>query len=152
MSIFRRASPAPRASQASNSGPSAGEPQPPGVTRVAAGSCLRGELTGSTEVVIEGVVQGAVRVGSTVVIAPGGLVEGPVEAAVVRLAGKVVGDVSGSDRVEVSDSGVLEGDVVAPRVVIAEGAFLKGMVQMQGDKARGERQAKATVVEPGRNG
>jgi len=146
MSIFRRESPAPM------EGASAGEAEARSrATRIAAGSCLRGELTGSTEVVVEGEVRVAIRVGATVTIAAGGLVEGPIEARLVRVAGKVVGDVSGSERVEVGNTGVIEGDVAAPRVILAEGAFLKGMVQMQGDKARGGRQPAATV-EPGRTG
>jgi len=42
-------------------------------------------------------------------------------------------------RVEVSPSGIVEGDIAAPRIVIAEGAFFKGRVEMRGDRAPGER-------------
>jgi cytoskeletal protein CcmA (bactofilin family) len=143
MSIFRRESPAPV------EGPS-GE-APARRTQIAAGSCLRGEVTGATEVVVEGEVRGAIRVESTVVVGAGGLVEGPIQAKVVRVAGRVVGDVCGVDRVEVGDAATLEGDIAAPRVIIAEGAFFRGKVQMQGDKARDGRPAGA-AAEPGRSG
>ena len=62
---------------------------------------------------------------------PEGVVTGPIEAPVVRIGGRVIGDVAASDRVEVSPSGSLEGDITAPRVVIAEGAFFKGKVAMR---------------------
>ena len=53
--------------------------------------------------------------------------------AVVRVSGRVTGNVAASDRVEVAASGILEGDIAAPRVVIAEGAFFKGRVEMRGN-------------------
>ncbi len=146
MSIFRRESPAPVGAVSAG----AGEARPR-VTQIAAGTCIRGEVTGGTEVLVEGEVQGAVRVTATVVVGAGGLVAGPIAAQVVRIAGKVVGEVRAIDRVEVGNAGTVEGDIAAPRVVLAEGAFFKGMIQMQGDKARDERQPEATV-EPGRSG
>ena len=146
MSIFRRESRAPAEDPAAVA---AGA----GVTRIAAGSRVLGEVTGATEVLVEGEVRGAIRVDATVTVAAGGLVEGPIAARVVRVAGKVVGDVRGADRVEVGVAAVLEGDIAAPRVVISEGAFFKGMIQMQGDKARDGRSpveaTAAATVEPG---
>ncbi len=143
MSIFRRESPAPV------EGPRAEASA--GATRIAAGSCLHGELTGATEVVVEGEVRGSIRVDAAVAVAAGGLVEGPIEGRVVRIAGRVTGDVRGAERVEVADAAALEGNIAAPRVVVAEGAFFRGMVQMQGDKARDGRRAGASA-EPGRSG
>ena len=86
----------------------------------------------------EGELRGEVRVGSAVTVGADGVVEGPITAPVVRVGGRVVGNVVATDRVEVSPSGSLEGDIAAPRVVIAEGAFFKGKVEMRGgvvDKA-----------------
>jgi cytoskeletal protein CcmA (bactofilin family) len=48
----------------------------------------------------------------------------------VRISGKVMGNVVGQDRVEVMATGTVEGDIVAPRVTVADGAFLKGKVEM----------------------
>ena len=62
--------------------------------------------------------------------------EGPVSAPVVRISGRVTGNVAASDRVEVAASGILEGDIAAPRIVIAEGAFFKGRVEMRGDQPK----------------
>lgn len=149
MSIFRRESRAPVEDPSAGAAEGSARAR---VTQIAAGSRILGEVTGSTEVLVEGEVQGAIRVDATVVVGAGGLVAGPIEGKVVRIAGKVVGDVRGADRVEVGTAAVLEGDIAAPRVIISEGAFFKGMVQMQGDRARDGRspaEVKAATVEPG---
>jgi cytoskeletal protein CcmA (bactofilin family) len=80
-------------------------------------------------------VEGEIRIDSLVVVGAEGTVQGPVSAPVVRIGGRVAGSVTATDRVEVSPSGSLEGDIAAPRVVIAEGAFFKGRVEMTGDKS-----------------
>jgi cytoskeletal protein CcmA (bactofilin family) len=116
--------------------PAASGPSDPGfrrhLTHIAAGTLLQGVVTGSAELLIEGEVHGEVRVDAMVTVGAEGAVEGPVSAAVVRISGRVTGNVAASDRVEVSPSGILEGDIAAPRIVIAEGAFFKGRVEMRG--------------------
>jgi cytoskeletal protein CcmA (bactofilin family) len=109
------------------------EPQP-ARTYVAAGSRFEGTLMGATDVTIDGEVTGTVRVDAEVVVGASGLVEGPIAARVVRVAGRVVGDLRASDRVDVAASGRLEGDIAAPRVLIAEGAIIKGRIDMKGSQ------------------
>ncbi len=143
MSIFRRESTPPSPGSSSAGSPEASLSQlshaanKRRLTHIAQGTCLTGEVTGATELLVEGEVRGEVRVGSTVTVGAEGVVEGPITAPVVRVGGRVVGKVVATDRVEVSPSGSLEGDIVAPRVVIAEGAFFKGKVEMRGDEMRG---------------
>lgn len=121
-------------------------------THVAPGTRIGGEVTGATELLVDGEIEGEVRVEASVMVGTGGVIRGPVSARVVRVAGKVFGKVHGSERVEVGASGTLEGDIVSPRVIIAEGAFFKGKVEMQGDGTRGERLAKASGAGPERDG
>jgi cytoskeletal protein CcmA (bactofilin family) len=151
MSIFRRESTPPspgssagppEASQSAYSAHSANPANKRRLTHIAQGTRLAGEVTGATELLVEGELRGEVRVGSTVTVGAEGVVEGPITAPVVRIGGRVVGSVVATDRVEVSPSGSLEGDIAAPRVVIAVGAFFKGKVEMRGggvDKAAAGR-------------
>ncbi len=120
------------------------------VTHIAAGSRVEGTLTGPTELLIEGEVEGEIRIESAVMIGTEGVVRGPISAQVVRVGGRVVGDVQASDRVEVAPSGSLEGDIAAPRVIIAEGAFFKGRIDMRSDRDREKDRDKAP--EPRRKG
>jgi len=60
-----------------------------------------------------------------------GSVRADVQAKGVIVAGKLVGNVTATDRVEVTSSGALHGDVRAPRVVLADGARFKGSIDME---------------------
>src|SRR5687767_4228921 len=102
------------------------------ITHIAPGSRIEGQVSGPTELLVEGEVEGEIRVDATVMIGTEGVVQGPVTAHVVRIGGRVFGNVTASDRVEVAPSGSVEGDIVAPRIIIAEGAFFKGRVEMMG--------------------
>ena len=120
------------------------------MTHIAAGSRVEGLLSGPTELLIEGEVQGEIRVESAVMIGTEGVVRGPISAQVVRVGGRVIGDVQAVDRVEVAPSGSLDGDISAPRVVIAEGAFFKGRIDMRSDRDKEKDRDKAP--EPRRKG
>jgi cytoskeletal protein CcmA (bactofilin family) len=120
------------------------EPPPRGETRgkatlIAAGTRITGQITGATEVHIDGEVDGDIRVDDTVVVGAQGKVKGQISARIVRVGGKVAGNLTGRDRVEVLPSGSTEGDISAPRVVVAEGAFVKGKVEMNAGAERGAK-------------
>ena len=134
MSIFGRrenTGSAP-ASPGSQEQPSSSRAQQRRITHIAPGSRIQGQLSGPTELLVEGEVEGEIRVDATVMIGTEGVVQGPVTAHVVRIGGRVYGNVTASDRVEVAPSGSVEGDIAAPRIIIAEGAFFKGRVEMMG--------------------
>lgn len=109
-------------------------------------------LSGPTELLIEGEVEGEIRVESAVMIGTEGVVRGPISAQVVRVGGRVVGNVQAMDRVEVAPSGSLDGDISAPRVVIAEGSFFKGRVDMRADRDKEKDKDKEKAPEPRRKG
>ena len=143
MSIFRREndpSPAPstpaRPARTAPQKPAKPTSAPSGSTHIATGSKVVGEISGAADLVIDGVVEGEIHLESQVVVGPEGRVEGKIRARSVEVGGKVLGNVVGGERVEVLASGSLEGDVLSPRVVIAEGAFFKGKVEMT-DKIAG---------------
>lgn len=139
MAIFRRDNASSSASPGGSSDTSsqsshASSAQRRRVTHIAPGTRVQGQLAGSTELLIEGEVDGEIQIDASVMIGTEGLVQGPVFAQVVRVGGRVVGNVTATERVEVAPSGTLEGDIAAPRVIIAEGAFFKGRVEMKPDK------------------
>jgi cytoskeletal protein CcmA (bactofilin family) len=139
-SFFQREQePAPKAPAPSPAPPPAAQKASRGggreSTRIARGSTVVGEISGTAELVIEGRVEGQIELDNRVVVGARGEVEGRIVGAAVEVAGKVVGNVFGKDRVQVLESGRLEGDVTSPRVVIAEGAFFKGKVEMSSGSA-----------------
>jgi cytoskeletal protein CcmA (bactofilin family) len=92
---------------------------------------IKGDLTGNEDIAIEGKVEGKVDLpNGQLTIGANGTVKGEVNAKAVIVIGRVTGNVNGSERVEIQASGVVEGDVHAPKLVVAEGAQLNGSIQM----------------------
>ena len=89
-----------------------------------------GELFGDEDVLINGRLEGKIRLDRNVTIGPTGDVEGDVLGKSVVVAGKVHGQILAQERAELLASAMVRGSVQAPKVVIAEGAELQGNVAM----------------------
>jgi cytoskeletal protein CcmA (bactofilin family) len=93
---------------------------------------IKGELSGSEDLTVEGSVEGTIELRDNVLtIGPNGKIKAQVSAKVVIVQGKVNGNVTASERVDIRGGGWVEGDVVSPRVAIADGAHFRGSVDMQ---------------------
>jgi cytoskeletal protein CcmA (bactofilin family) len=106
----------------------------PKTTVVAGGTKVKGEVSGSASLVVEGVVEGRLHLENEVSVGVDGLVTGEIKARSVRVGGRVKGNIEGLEMIEILAKGSVEGDVRSPRVVIADGAFFKGKVEMGGDE------------------
>jgi cytoskeletal protein CcmA (bactofilin family) len=97
---------------------------------------INGDLTGEEDLVIEGKVEGKVTLpNSQLTIGANGTIKAEVQAKSVVVIGRVAGNVRGTERVEIQATGIVEGDVVAPRLVVAEGAVVNGSIQMTAKSA-----------------
>ena len=93
---------------------------------------IKGELSGSEDLTIEGQVEGKIELRENVLtIGPNGKIKAEVFAKAVIVLGEVVGNVTASEKVDIRDNGSVDGDIVSPRVAIAEGAHFRGSVDMQ---------------------
>jgi len=93
---------------------------------------IKGELSGSEDLTIEGHVEGKIELKDRLLtIGPNGRIKAQVFAKTVIVLGEVNGNVSASEKVEIRDGGSVDGDIVSPRVAIAEGAHFRGSVDMQ---------------------
>ncbi len=146
MAIFRRDTVSSSPAAGGTSEPSNGSQRQRRITHIAAGTRIRGEVSGPTELLIEGEVAGEIRVEDTVTVGAEGVVNGPISAPVVRIGGRVVGNVHATDRLEISASGSLEGDVDAPRIAIAEGAFFKGWSNRKKERVQGGQGRREPVL------
>lgn len=158
MSIFRRESEPPAEPQPAVR-PTRPAPRPPAPekgtvsvsTHIAKGSKVVGQISGTADLVIDGFVDGEIVLESQVVVGPEGRVEGKILARSVEVGGHVLGNVQGLERVEVLATGSLEGDVLSPRVVIAEGAFFKGKVEMTDQKPQRSSAPDPKKAEPAKS-
>src|SRR5215212_2773615 len=93
---------------------------------------IKGELNGSEDLTIEGHVEGTIQLKEHVLtIGPNGRIKAQVYAKSVIVLGEVTGNVTASEKVDIRDNGSVDGDIVSPRVAIAEGAHFRGSVDMQ---------------------
>ena len=93
---------------------------------------IKGELTGSEDLTLEGHVEGKIELKQHVLtIGPNGRIKAEVFAKAVIVLGEVVGNIAASEKVDIRDNGKVDGNIVAPRVAIAEGAHFRGSVDMQ---------------------
>jgi len=111
---------------------------------------IKGELNGSEDLTIEGHVEGTIQLRDHVLtIGPNGRIKAQVFAKSVIVLGEVTGNVTASEKVDIRDNGSVDGDIIAPRVAIAEGAHFRGSVDMQRKGAPPKAETKpATVPAP----
>src|SRR2546421_1387948 len=115
---------------------------------------IKGEVTGSESLYIDGRVEGSINLsGNRVTVGRNGVVSANINAREIVVLGKVRGNLTASDRVDIRSDGSLTGDVIAARISIEDGAFFKGGIdirkggqpqQQQQQKANGEDKAAAT--------
>ena len=112
---------------------------------------IKGTITGSENLVIEGQIEGSVDLsGNDLTIGENGQVNADLNAKVVHVQGQVDGDISGSEKVVVSKSGRVCGNIVAPRVTLEDGAKFKGSIDMDPGDSKPSA-AKPSAVTSGTN-
>jgi cytoskeletal protein CcmA (bactofilin family) len=108
---------------------------------------IKGELNGSEDLTVEGQVEGKIELREHVLtIGPHGRIKAEIFAKAVIVLGEVTGNIVASEKVDIRDNGSVDGDIVSPRVAIAEGAHFRGSVDMQ-RKAAAPAAAPAPKVE-----
>lgn len=109
---------------------------------------VKGELSGSEDLYLDGEVEGSIELRShSLTIGPNGRVRANIYAKDITVHGKVEGNINGSERVELRKSAVLTGDITTQRIVIEDGAFFKGSIDIQKAEVKAEP-AKAAAAAP----
>ena len=114
---------------------------------------IKGEVTGSESLYIDGRVEGSINLaGNRVTVGRNGVVAANINAREIVVLGKVRGNLTASDRVDIRSDGSLTGDVVAARISIEDGAFFKGGIDIRkagqaGQKPNGEDKPAAVSSE-----
>jgi cytoskeletal protein CcmA (bactofilin family) len=94
------------------------------------GTVVRGNLSGSGDVVVQGQIEGTVSLEDQLTIERAGRVLADVQLENLTVHGEMSGDIRAADRVFISSGAKVVGDIKAPRVVIQDGARFKGSIEM----------------------
>jgi cytoskeletal protein CcmA (bactofilin family) len=140
-------SPAPPAAESESSARSGSAKTDQSV--IGKGLFLKGEITGSDSLFIDGRVEGAINLpGSRVTLGRNGQVGANITAREVVVSGKVRGNVTATDRIDIRAEGALNGDVSAARISIEDGAYFKGGIDIRKPEPKESRPMGIAVAAP----
>jgi cytoskeletal protein CcmA (bactofilin family) len=92
---------------------------------------IKGEVSGSEDLTVDGRVEGRIDLKDhNLTIGPNGKVHADVHAKNITIVGEITGNVTADEKVDLTDSGRLVGDIRAPRISVSDGAQFKGSVDM----------------------
>src|SRR5690554_5739616 len=102
---------------------------------------IKGEITGNEDLVIKGSVEGTIDLAEhEVTIGDSGKVRADIKGKTVTINGEVTGDISGTEKVVISKTGRVRGNIISPRMMLEDGAVFKGSIDMDpGDAAKNSR-------------
>jgi cytoskeletal protein CcmA (bactofilin family) len=99
-------------------------------SKISSGLKINGELSGDSDLYIDGEVQGKIRLGNTrVTVGPNGRVQADIEAREIVIDGHVQGNLKASESAHFGASSRVAGSVLTPRIGIEDGARLRGKVE-----------------------
>ena len=109
---------------------------------------IKGELSGSEDLTIEGQVDGKIELRQNVLtIGPNGRIKAEINAKAVVVQGEVTGNITASEKIDIRDAGSVDGDLAAPRIAIADGAHFRGSIDMKRD-AKSATAAATSAAQP----
>ena len=100
---------------------------------------IEGKIISADDLTIDGSVEGTIEVGDhSLVIGAGAAVKADLAARTITISGEVIGSVVASEKVDLRSSGSVVGDIVTPRLALADGAVITGRIEAgeKGDQKR----------------
>jgi cytoskeletal protein CcmA (bactofilin family) len=137
MALFTNKEQQPARTQTRDGGPAG-----PTITFFGPNVTVDGKITGNEPVLIEGTIRGEINLASDLRIGTQARIEAKVHAKNVTVEGKLTGDVTADDRVELVASATVDGNIKAPKIIVAEGARFRGSVDMGSARPKEEAKAK----------
>lgn len=116
--------------------PTAGRPGG-GQSVIGRGLKIEGDITGDDELLVEGNVTGKINTTKTVTIGQSGEVNADVHGETVIVLGRVLGNISASQKVMMKPSAKVTGNITCPSFIVNEGAAFEGSIQMESGARKG---------------
>ena len=130
--------------------PKPAEPHRGDVGHIGKSVQIRGELTGSEDLYLDGEIEGTIDLRDhSLIIGPNGKIKASISARDLVVHGKIEGNVTATGRVELRKSCSLTGDVSTQRIVIEDGAFFKGAIDIKEKQEQRKTQVSAAAAGSG---
>lgn len=123
---------------------------PEAATRISSTMRITGQIVGREDVFMDGELAGSIRVeGARVTVGQQGRLAASIEAQEIVVLGKVEGDLRAWGRAELGPAASVRGDIVTPRLKIAEGAVVRGRIETDREPPRPAARPAAAATGPG---
>ncbi len=120
-----------------------------GSTIIGESILISGSLNGDEDLTVNGRVEGTLALTKTLLVEPTGIVKAEVQVRNCVIAGVVVGNVTATESVEITNQGRMVGDITSPRVIIVDGASFRGRIDMgEVDVGANETRAARSIPAP----
>jgi cytoskeletal protein CcmA (bactofilin family) len=101
-----------------------------GAAAIGAGVRIIGQIYSKEDLYVSGDLQGSVEVDHTLTIGPNATLHASVNAREIVVLGMIEGDVEATERIEIRKEAEVIGDIRTPRIIIEDGAYLKGSIDV----------------------
>jgi cytoskeletal protein CcmA (bactofilin family) len=126
-----------------------GEPNRTDIAHIGKSVLIRGELSGSEDLFVDGQVEGSIELREHhLTVGPNARVRASVNAREVVVQGSVDGNITARDRIELRKSAVVNGDILTQRIVVEDGAWMKGKLDTRKDVLQQPRAEQKPVAAP----
>jgi cytoskeletal protein CcmA (bactofilin family) len=133
---------ASREQSRTNATESASSDERRGSAWIGQGVVVEGRITSAQDLRIDGKVDGTIEVGDHgLIIGASAAVKANLAARTILICGSVIGNVTAAERLDVQATATVEGDLTAPRLIMIDGALVKGRVETSGTRASKARNA-----------
>lgn len=105
-------------------------------TSISQGTDFKGTISGQNSVLIEGYLEGDIKIGGLLWVLKGGMIQGTVKANGVIIEGKINGNIEWTDKVEIRTGGRMNGNIKCGKIALAEGCIFQGEVDMPSEKQK----------------
>lgn len=101
---------------------------------------VQGEFKSKGDIIVKGIVSGDVKTNRLLTVESGAEIDADVQANGATISGKVEGSVTVSDKLDITETAVIEGDIRCSTLVVAPGAVIQGNIQMDKNSESGRNQ------------
>ena len=106
-------------------------------TVIGCGTVIEGTVRVSHDIRVDGTIKGKIAIEGDLIVGSTGIIEADIEARSTKLGGKVVGNLTAKDRIELEENASVMGDIKTKDLIINEGAIFHGNCSMQASKGKG---------------
>lgn len=108
---------------------------------------IRGTVEGEEDLTVQGRIDGNISLSKTLFVDPNGIIVADVQAHQAVVSGSVIGTIHATELIHITEEGRVVGDLSAPRIILAEGAALRGNIDMGDlDELRAPKEAQPVAI------